>query len=88
MRSSLVLVIELICAKNILGRAHAANFFLCAPVIILTPEILTPFYPLANKNLLAAPDVKRAYIKKRRIAGRVLQLPCNRNRKHKFIQTS
>lgn len=69
MRSSLVLVIELICAKNILGRAHAANFFLCAPVIILTPEILTPFYPLANKNLLAAPDVKRARIKKRADCG-------------------
>lgn len=35
---------------------------------MLIPEILTPFYPLANKNLLAAPDVKRVYIKKRRIA--------------------
>ena len=35
---------------------------------MLIPEILTPFYLLANKNLLAAPDVKRARIKKRPIA--------------------
>ena len=54
----------------------------------MTPKLWTPFYLPANKILLAAPDDQRAYIKKRDIAGRLLQPDGNRNRRYKFILKS
>jgi hypothetical protein len=40
-----------------------------AAVTMLTPEVSYPFYLPANNTLLAAPVVKRLYIKKRANCG-------------------